>query len=143
MMIGRWRRFRIDERGQAALEFALVMPLLLILAIGVFEFGRAWNAHQVITDAAREGARRAVIADPTIVQDSVEAAIREAVATAGFDPDSAAISFPDGFKTGRGNVTTVQVQLPYYFVFLRPLLGLASSTGGRILLTTVTRMRNE
>jgi Flp pilus assembly protein TadG len=36
----------------------MVLPLLLVMLIGIFEFGRAWNIYQTITDAAREGARR-------------------------------------------------------------------------------------
>ncbi len=46
-------RLRQDTRGQAMVEFALVLPLLLILLIGVFEFGRAWNVYHAVTDAAR------------------------------------------------------------------------------------------
>ena len=46
-----------DDGGQALVEFALIMPFLLLFLVGIVEFGRAWNQHQVITDAAREGAR--------------------------------------------------------------------------------------
>jgi Flp pilus assembly pilin Flp len=52
-----------DESGAAMVEFALVVPLLLMILVGIMEFGRAWNLQQVITDAAREGARRAVVRD--------------------------------------------------------------------------------
>jgi Flp pilus assembly protein TadG len=44
-------------------EFALVVPLLLTILVAIMEFGRGWNLQQVITDAAREGARRAVVRD--------------------------------------------------------------------------------
>lgn len=57
-MIARWSR---DERGGAMVEFALVVPLLLVLLMGIIEFGRVWNTEHVMTDAAREGARRAVV----------------------------------------------------------------------------------
>jgi Flp pilus assembly protein TadG len=46
-------------------EFALVMPILLLLVFGVTEFSRAWMTMNVITAAAREGARLAVVTDPT------------------------------------------------------------------------------
>ncbi len=49
------------RRGQALVEFAMVLPLLLLLLVGLIEFGRAWNLHQVVTDASREGARHAVL----------------------------------------------------------------------------------
>ena len=52
-----------NRKGQALLELALVLPIVLLLVVGMLEFARAWNLHQVMTDAVREGARRAVLAD--------------------------------------------------------------------------------
>ncbi|MBW8383916.1 MAG: pilus assembly protein [Youngiibacter sp.] len=46
-----------NEKGQSAVEFALVLPLLLILLLGIIEFGWFLNAKITITGAAREGAR--------------------------------------------------------------------------------------
>ena len=54
------RATRWGERGQALAEFALVLPLMLLFIAGIVELGRAWNIKQVVTDAAREGARYAV-----------------------------------------------------------------------------------
>ncbi len=48
---------RSDERGAAAVEFALVLPLLLLLLVGVAEFGRAYNVQTRVSNAAREGVR--------------------------------------------------------------------------------------
>ena len=48
---------RAGERGAAAIEFALILPILVILVFGVIEFGRVFNAQISITNAAREGAR--------------------------------------------------------------------------------------
>jgi Flp pilus assembly protein TadG len=137
------RRFRKSSQGQALVEFALVMPLLLILVISVFEFGRAWNLHQTITDAAREGARKAVIFDNTITLDSVQVAISNRIAASGFDPANAAVSFPDGFHTGTNNITSVRIEYPFRFTFLRVLIGLLAGNDGVITMATVARMRNE
>jgi Flp pilus assembly protein TadG len=49
------------DRGAAAVEFALVLPLLLILIFGLIDFGRALNEQIVLTQAAREGARVAAL----------------------------------------------------------------------------------
>src|SRR5512139_1246275 len=49
------------ERGAALLEMALTLPLLLLVCVGILEFGRAYQTWQVITNAAREGARIAVL----------------------------------------------------------------------------------
>lgn len=49
------------ERGAAAVEMAVVLPLLLLLLIGIMEYGRAFNVQVSLTQAAREGARHAAI----------------------------------------------------------------------------------
>ena len=46
-----------SESGAAAVEFALVVPILLLLLIGTFEFGRVYNAQIELTGAARQGVR--------------------------------------------------------------------------------------
>ena len=49
------KRFFIDWRGQSTIEFAFTLPLLLLLALGVFEFGRAIQAKNIVTNMSREG----------------------------------------------------------------------------------------
>lgn len=53
-------RFRSDS-GAAAVEFALVVPLLILLAFGIIEFGRMYNLQNSLTSAAREGVRSMAI----------------------------------------------------------------------------------
>lgn len=55
-MLNRWRRRR-GERGAAALEFALVLPLLIVLVFGMVDAGWAINRYSVLNNAVREGAR--------------------------------------------------------------------------------------
>lgn len=54
------RRFR-QQRGAVAVEFALIMPVLLLILVGTLEFGRVWSQLQVFQGAAREGARCAAV----------------------------------------------------------------------------------
>lgn len=54
-------RFRMGKSGQGLVEFALVVPLLLFLFFGIVEFGRAWMTRNVMTGAAREAVRVAVV----------------------------------------------------------------------------------
>lgn len=62
----------VDERGAVAVEFALVLPLLVMLVTGIIQFGLYYNAKLTLTHAVREGARAAVVgADP---QGTVETA---------------------------------------------------------------------
>ena len=137
------RRFRRNERGQALVEFALVVPLLLIMVMAIIDFGRAWNLHQTITDAAREGARQAVIGN-SVTQDSAVAIVAGVIRASGFDPALATVGFPDGFKTGRGEQTTVTIEMPYRFGFLAPFIRLVTlDNSDAIRLRTYARMRNE
>ena len=45
------------DRGAVAVEFALLVPVLVLLLLGIMEFGRAYNAQVTLTNAAREGVR--------------------------------------------------------------------------------------
>jgi len=62
-VIGMWRliKHRRDDRGAAAVEFALVLPVLVLLLFGIIEFGLVFDAQLTITHAAREGARVASV----------------------------------------------------------------------------------
>jgi Flp pilus assembly protein TadG len=53
------------DHGAAAVEFALLLPLLLLLLFGLIDFGRALNAQITLTQAAREGARLDALGQPT------------------------------------------------------------------------------
>lgn len=132
---------RRAEAGQALVEFALVAPLLILLVIGLVEFGRAWNAFQVITDAAREGARTAVIADPAITQDSVYSTIQSALARAALDADSAVIDL-SGVDGATGTPARIEIRYPYRFTFLAPLMNWLDDRES-VMLRTVSVMRNE
>ena len=52
-----------SERGAVAVEFAILLPLLLMLVLGTIEFGRAYNAQITLTNAARDGVRVMAIAN--------------------------------------------------------------------------------
>ncbi len=50
-----------NERGQTMAEFALVLPILLVLLFGIIQFGVIFNNYVTLTDAVRSGARKAVV----------------------------------------------------------------------------------
>jgi len=60
-----YKRFRIhkSEKGQGLVEFALVLPILLLFLLGIVEFGWLFNARISLTSAAREGARVAAVSN--------------------------------------------------------------------------------
>jgi Flp pilus assembly protein TadG len=58
----RTRKATVDGiRGQALLEFALALPVFLLLLVGLFDLGRAVFSYNTLTNAAREGARLAIV----------------------------------------------------------------------------------
>ena len=57
MPVGSKKSLRQDQPGQSLLEFALILPLMVLFVVGIFELGRAFFAYIAITNAAREGVR--------------------------------------------------------------------------------------
>lgn len=96
------------ERGQALVEMALVMTVLLILILGAMEFGRIFNAYLVVTHAAREGARYGVVgADDREIAEVVERAC------APLDSSRLTITiYPRSEERYRGVPLTVEVTYP-------------------------------
>ncbi len=60
-MFGRRNKIFKSEKGASAVEFAIILPILVILIFGIFEFAIAFNNYITITHAAREGVRRAAV----------------------------------------------------------------------------------
>ena len=64
------------QEGVAAVEFAIILPVLGLILFGVLEFGRVWSQYQVFQGAAREGARCAAVASTS--ECNPEAAVKAA-----------------------------------------------------------------
>ena len=58
------------QKGAAAVEFAIILPLLLILLFGIIEFGLILYDKAMITNASREGARAGIVFDPDGISDA-------------------------------------------------------------------------
>jgi Flp pilus assembly protein TadG len=143
-------RARKRERGAAMIEMALTMPLLLLLSIGVFEFGRAFQHWQVLTNATREGARIASL--PGTTDDAVTTRVQNYL-DAGQLPFaySSSVSVDrDGTisigGTDTASASTVTVSYPFEFIVLQPVARLVVSdteVGAPITMTVSATMRNE
>jgi Flp pilus assembly protein TadG len=115
------------RRGQALVELALILPVILLLVVGMLEFARAWNLHDALTDATREAARRAAVQDDNYqFEDSAKAAVWRGLSQAGYDPKAAGGSYHVDLITKdpfgnvapwgvSGNQVTVDVRFPYRF----------------------------
>jgi Flp pilus assembly protein TadG len=116
----RSRRGILRDRGTAAVEFALVLPLLLFILFGIIDFGRALNAQIVLTQAAREGARLAAVGQPNIVS-------RTQAAATGLNPVTVTVT---ACPAGAGPSANAVVSVSYQFQFVTPIGALSSLFGG-------------
>ncbi len=151
----RFAHRRSDDRGQSLVEFALILPFLLILLMGIFEVGRAWQRYQVITDIAREGARVAArgTSNYGISADSIDSLIDFALTDAGLDPAEATVTFPNGrlgdAGVGTGSAMVVRIDYPHDIPFLNSFLGIFRGNdpntppGPTLVLKTQVGFRNE
>ena len=139
------RRIR-NQRGAALLETAITIPLVLGVCVGIFEFGRAYQTWHVLTNAAREGARVAVLADSTDAQVStVVDNYLEAGQITNFG--SATVSVERAVPFGTNTASRITVTYPFNFIVLNPvmrLLNSGSTTGeGATMMSSTALMRNE
>lgn len=126
----RMRALRGDSKGQALLEFALILPVLLLLVLGIVEFGRVWNLAQLMSDTAREGTRRAVIADATITEQSVKDFMAGKLESGGVPVSAITITFsqtgpstPTGTGWHQGTNQIGTITIPYSFMFFSRVFG--------------------
>jgi Flp pilus assembly protein TadG len=142
-------RFLKDARGAALIETAVTLPLMLLVADGIFEFGRAYQTWQVLTNAAREGARIAVL--PGGDDASVEARVRTYLDAGRIEQAASAVvtitrDHEISIGTGTATASEVTVSYPFTFVVLHPVTTLIapnSSVGTPLTMTASALMRNE
>jgi Flp pilus assembly protein TadG len=116
---------KMGDRGTAALEFALVLPVLLLIVFGIIDFGRALNAQITLTGAAREGARLAALGYP-------DAAIQARVAAAAPSLNGVTATVAASCPPGAGPAADAQVDVNYSFSFITPIgvfVGLFGGSG--------------
>jgi Flp pilus assembly protein TadG len=109
------------ERGATAVEFAFIMPLLLVLVLGIAEFGRAFQVSGTLSAAAREGVRvMALQNDPA----AARAAVRDAAPALDPAVTNAQITITPAScpTTGTGS-TTVRLTVTYPMPFLTSFFG--------------------
>lgn len=122
-MISQRSRGRSGDQGSAAVEFVLVLPVLLLVLFAIVDFGRMLNAKIVLSEAAREGARAVALAGPDAATQRVDAVvgnlsgdIDRPIGVQSCDPDN-----PD---------QDASVTLTYQFEFVTPLAMFGDFGGG-------------
>ena len=114
-------RKRIFRRGNAVLEAALVIPILLYLAFGTVEFGYFFYVKNNVQGAAREGVRAGI--PPGATNTDVTSAISSQMTAAGLQSSGYTVTTTPSNVSGLapGTTVTVQVQCTWGTVGLRPL----------------------
>ncbi len=119
---------RERDRGAAAVEFALVLPILLVLVFGIIDFGRAYMAQISLTQAAREGARLSALGRPS---GEVTSRVQDAA-----QPLTGVAVSPGGCPATPGLTDRTTVTATLQFQYLTPLPAFAGfGSGGTITLT--------
>lgn len=126
---------RQREAGQSLVETALILPVLLVLMMGIFDFGRAIFAYNAISNSAREAVRVAIVNQNTTAVE--EEAKRSAI---GLDPTAIDVTFaiPDCGTVLVG--CTAQVTVDHEWTALTPIIG---NLIGPIDLSSTTEMKVE
>jgi len=118
------------ERGDGLAEFALILPVLLLILLAIFDLGRAVYAYSVVANYAREGARFGVIS-PTD-----QAGITNVVTNAAVGLDLTRLSVAITYPTS----DTIRVTVDYTFQVITPLVAQAIGGGGSLNLHSAATM---
>lgn len=126
------------ERGIVAVEFAIILPVLLLLVFGITEFGRLWMTKNIMTQAAREGARYAAVLSPSDWDEaSVKERVKESLIGASLEGEPTIVVF----SPAEGDPPTVKVKIEGIF---HPLSGsIIPALSGDIPLKAQSTFRYE
>jgi Flp pilus assembly protein TadG len=126
-----------SERGQSVVEFALIVPLLLFLMLGVVDFGRGVGAYVALSHAAREGARAGIYTAAT--DSEIRNTVKAQAGLLGNVPDENIIISPNSpCQSG----DTLQVVVNHEFSAVTPLFNVFWD-GDTLTMTAVARMKVE
>ena len=138
-------RFK-SETGAELVEFAIIFPILIVVFAAMIDFGFLMQRYEVVTNAAREGARIGVLPGYSIpdVQARVQTYLTASGLTATVAPASVTFStqtLPSGLTV---NVVQVTVEYPSSFLLMAPFAGLiGGSAPGTVTLRGTSIMRIE
>jgi Flp pilus assembly protein TadG len=140
------RRFRSNEQGAELIEFALTFPILVVVIAGIVDFAILFQRYEVITNAAREGARVGLLPDYGV--DDIQARVNSYLGQSGITGAPAPVVTYESIEVTPGGPTIdlvrVQVNYPHQFIILGPATGLLGGSGmATITLSAQSSMRRE
>ena len=98
------------ESGEALVEFALILPIMLVLSLGMLDFGRAFQAKSLVDQAAREGCRIGIVTTPPDNQALIVDRVTTILKAGGMVPISVTSN------TDAERLVTVEVVITFKFV---------------------------
>ena len=132
---------KLNERGVVAAEFALLLPVFLLILFGIIEFGMMMYGREIVTNAAREGARAGIVQGPPKRTSSEITTIANNYLT-GTGITQADVTFtPAGVGLSTPNMLTVTAQ--YSYNFLIPYIPAVVGIPNPLIITTQVVMRHE
>ncbi|WP_367394889.1 TadE/TadG family type IV pilus assembly protein [Cupriavidus sp. Agwp_2] len=136
--------FLRSQKGAAAVEFSLVLPIFIVLVFGIIEFSLMLYDKAVITNASREAARAGIVLkSPKMSVDEIKAVAlnycENYLITLG-GATSPVVSVPSGAGGAFGSSLTVSISYNYSGLVLGKFI---SSLSGPISLAATTVMKNE
>lgn len=137
-----------SERGAQLVEFALVLPILLMLIAAIAEFGLLFQSYEVSTNAAREGARLAVLPGSEASDYAmVIARVNNYMAASGLPGTHTTAVTPESLSIGAGTVANgVRVTVTYNYgsLFIGPVVSIIGGTfANTITYSTSALMRTH
>ena len=141
----RARRGWRDESGAELIEFALVFPLMLLVMLGIVDFGFLFQRYEVLTNAAREGARVSVL--PGYADADVQTRVNQYLDAAGLTDVGrdtsvgATVAVPVGGQCI--NMRPVTVTYPHGFSFVGGIASYFGTDFSSTTLSSTASMRNE
>lgn len=133
---------KLDERGIAAAEFAIVLPVLLLLLFGTIEFGMIMYGREVVTNAAREAARAGIVLRPDL---STKPDASKLIKIAKDYIETTGITDVEFTATGaqRPYPSTLTVEATYKYHFLVPYLPALVKIPDPLVIKTQVVMQHE
>jgi Flp pilus assembly protein TadG len=141
------RRARAAESGAELIEFAIALPILLLVLTGILDFAIMFQRYQVVSNAAREGARVAIL--PDFTADDVKTRVKNYLSASGLtavapDPTVTFSTLALGAGAPTVNVVKVVVKYPHQFVFIGPAAALiGAGSMADVTLAGAATMRTE
>lgn len=139
-------RAAADDKGAELIELALVLPILLLVLAGMVDFGILLQRYEVVTNAAREGARVAVLPNYTVAD--AQARVSSYLTVSGLTgaaPPANVVYSSETLPSGNTiQLVTVSVEYPSTFLYIGPIAAMVGGSGfGTVTLQAASSMRRE